>query len=159
MLGNVNSHYQRYPADTKLLQMFLLRSYHCTNWPPCLEESVYFLNVNPKLTMYVRNLIRLHIYQVTLYKQKENFFSKTFRLLNMWLIYRRHLIESYIKVLPLELKRHKCTFVFQFFRGNHCETSMGTVTCREPSNVSSHTRRRSYTLGERNEASLSASLS
>lgn len=56
--------------------------------------------------MYVRNLIRLHIYQVTLYKQKEIFFFKNIssveHVTNIW----RHLIESYIKVLPLELKRH-----------------------------------------------------
>lgn len=39
-------------------------------------------------------------------KQKENFFSKTFASVEHVTNIRRHLIESYIKVLPLEFKRH-----------------------------------------------------
>lgn len=53
--------------------------------------------------MYVRNLIRLHIYQV---KPSKIFFSKTFASVEHVTNTRRHLIESYIKVLPLEFKRH-----------------------------------------------------
>lgn len=55
--------------------------------------------------MYVRNLIRLHIYQVKPSKKKM-FFSKTFASVEHVTNIRRHLIESYIKVLPLEFKRH-----------------------------------------------------